>query len=253
VSAVKLHAESDGRITRQARVSGQTAAKAPFSLMIAPDGRGRRLSGEAADAGGLLRGLDVFDKIQGGRLTLTGSYDDSTPAHRLTGRAEIIDFHVQNAPALGKILQAMTLYGLVEALQGGGLAFSHLEAPFKLADDILDIDDARAYSSSLGMTAKGRIDLARDVCDVQGTIVPAYFFNSLLGSIPFVGRLFVPERGGGVFAATYSITGNCADPRVGMNPFAALTPGFLRGLFGMFGSSAEGSPRPPPSGPNPRQ
>lgn len=252
-SAVKLHAESDGRITRQARVSGQTAARAPFSLTIAPDGRGRSLSGEAADAGGLLRGLDVFDKIQGGRLTLTGSYDDSIPAHRLTGRAEITDFHVQNAPALGKILQAMTLYGLVEALQGGGLAFSHLEAPFKLADDVLDIDDARAYSSSLGMTAKGRIDLARNVCDVQGTIVPAYFFNSLLGSIPFVGRLFVPERGGGVFAATYSITGNCDDPRVGMNPLAALTPGFLRGVFGMFGGSAEGPPRPPPSGPNPRQ
>jgi hypothetical protein len=252
-SAVKLHAESDGRITRQLRLSGQTEARAPFSLTIAPEGRGRRLSGEAADAGGLLRGLDVFDKIEGGRLTLTGSYDDSIPAHRLTGRAEITDFHVRNAPALGKILQAMTLYGLVQALQSGGLAFSHLEAPFKLADDVLGIDDARAYSASLGMTAKGRIDLARNVCDVQGTIVPAYFFNSLLGSIPFVGRLFAPERGGGVFAATYSIAGNCDDPRVGVNPLAALTPGFLRGLFGMFPGSAEGSPRPPPSGPNPRQ
>jgi hypothetical protein len=247
-TAVKLHAESDGRITRQAQLTGQTAAKAPFSLSITPDGHGRRLKGEAADAGGLLRALDVFEKIQGGRLTLAGTYDDSVPAHPLSGRAEITDFHVRDAPALGKILQAMTLYGLVQALQGGGLAFSHLEVPFKLADDVLDVDNARAYSSSLGMTAKGRIDLTRNVCDVQGTIVPAYFFNSLLGSIPFVGRLFAPEHGGGVFAATYSITGNCDDPRVGVNPLAALTPGFLRDVFGMFKGGTEGPPRPSGSG-----
>ena len=138
----------------------------------------------------------------------------------------------------------MTLYGLVDALGGSGLGFTHLVAPFRLTDDMLDLDDARAYSSSLGLTAKGRIDLARNVCDVQGTIVPAYFFNSLLGGIPLVGKLLVPEKGGGVFAATYSLSGKCDDPGVGVNPLAALTPGFLRGLFGEFkGGDAPASPR----------
>ena len=92
----------------------------------------------------------------------------------------------------------MTLYGLVEVVQGPGMGFTQLVAPFKLTNDLLELDDARAYSPSLGMTAKGKADLARNRCDVQGTIVPAYFFNSLLGGIPFVGRLFSPERGGGV-------------------------------------------------------
>jgi hypothetical protein len=69
---------------------------------------------------------------------------------------------------------------------------------------------------------------------MQGTIVPAYFFNSLLGNIPLVGKLFSPERGGGVFAASYAVRGRLDDPDVSVNPLAALTPGFLRGLFGLF-------------------
>ena len=81
---------------------------------------------------------------------------------------------------------------------------------------------------------KGRVDLDAERIDMQGTIVPAYFFNSLLGNIPLVGKLFSPERGGGVFAASYTLRGRLEDPDVSVNPLAALTPGFLRGLFGLF-------------------
>jgi hypothetical protein len=64
--------------------------------------------------------------------------------------------------------------------------------------------------------------------------VPAYFFNSLPGKIPFIGRLFSPERGGGVFAATYALTGDCGDPKITVNPLSTVTPGILRGIFGLF-------------------
>jgi hypothetical protein len=84
------------------------------------------------------------------------------------------------------------------------------------------------------MTAKGSVDLNAQTVDMQGTVVPAYFFNTLLGRIPLVGRLFSPEQGGGLFAATYSARGPIDDPQVSVNPLAALTPGFLRGLFGIF-------------------
>ena len=94
--------------------------------------------------------------------------------------------------------------------------------------------DSLAALRSLGLTAKGRIDLDAEQLDMQGTIVPAYFFNSLLGNIPLVGKLFSPERGGGVFAANYTLHGPLTDPSVFVNPLSALTPGFLRGLFGIF-------------------
>jgi hypothetical protein len=179
-------------------------------------------------------------------MTVSGSYDDRRADHALSGKAEITDFRMTNAPALARLLQAMTLYGLVQLVQGPGLGFSRLEAPFRLADEVLELSDARAFNASLGMTAKGRIDLARNRCDVQGTIVPAYFFNSLLGGIPILGQIFSPEKGGGLFAATYAVHGDCDDPSVGVNPLAALTPGFLRGLFGIFdgAGTAPGTPAP---------
>jgi hypothetical protein len=234
VNDVVLHAENDGRVFQQMRLEGRTGPVAPILVQITPEKSGRLFTASAVDAGALLRGLDIVRTMQGGHLSVQAHYDDDQRGRPLTGTANIEDFRIRDAPALGKLLQAMTLYGLVELMQGPGLGFSRLVAPFRLTDDALDLADARAFSPSLGLTAKGRVDLARDQLDMQGTIVPAYFFNSLLGNIPLVGKLFSPERGGGLFAASYTLHGPLDDPDVFVNPLTALTPGFLRGVFGIF-------------------
>jgi hypothetical protein len=188
----------------------------------------------AANAGELLAGLDLVTHMQGGQLRVTGFYNDATPDHALDGTAEISEFRIGNAPVLARLLQAVTLYGLVEVLRGPGLGFSQLVAPFRLTEATLSLANARAFSSSLGLTAKGTADLDQERITLEGTIVPAYFFNSLLGQIPLLGRLFSPEQGGGLFAANYAVRGVLDDPQVTVNPLTALTPGFLRGVFGLF-------------------
>jgi hypothetical protein len=230
---VTLHAESDGRVLQRLNVDGR-AGQGTFLARIVPQGGGRRVTASADDAGELLRGLDYLRSMQGGKLSVQAQYDDVQPGRPLAGTADIENFRVRDAPALGRLLQAMTLYGLVEMVQGPGLGFTRLIAPFRLTDDALELTDARAFSSSLGLTAKGRANLDVQRLDMQGTIVPAYFFNSLLGNVPLVGRLFSPERGGGLFAASYTVRGPIEDPQVSVNPLTALTPGFLRGLFGIF-------------------
>jgi len=234
LAPVQVQAENDGRVFQRLRVEGDTRADTPFAVIIAPDAGHRRLTVSAAQAGDLLRALDVTDTVDGGSLTISGSYDDAAPYHPLRGTIELADFRVAHAVVLGKLLQAMTLYGVLDVLRGPGLSFARLEAPFTLSDGLLTLTDARAFSPSLGLTAKGQIDLDGNTLDMEGTIVPAYFFNALLGNVPLVGRLFSPERGGGLFAASYTIHGNLADPSVGVNPLTALTPGFLRGLFRLF-------------------
>lgn len=231
---VSVQAENDGSVFQRLRVDGRFSNRAAFALQIAPEGGTRHLTATVARTGDLLRALDVTGTMQGGGLTLRGTYDDSRPGHPLHGTAELTDFRVSQAVGLGKLLQAMTLYGLVDVLRGPGLAFTRMVAPFTLSDDTLELADARAFSPSLGLTARGRINIDGGTADLQGTIVPAYFFNSLLGNVPLVGRLFSPERGGGVFAASYSLRGKLDDPDVSVNPLSALTPGFLRGLFGLF-------------------
>ncbi len=227
-----------------AQVRGRVAGGGSLDLAIGPANGRRHLRLTSDDGGALLRAFGVLRTIQGGRLRVDASYVSARPGAPLVGSAELEDFAVRDAPALGKLLQAMSVYGLFEALSGQGLGFASLTAPFTLSRDALVLDNARAFSASLGLTARGRIDRQRETIDMEGTIVPAYVFNSLLGRIPILGRLFSPEEGGGLFAATYRMRGPLADPAVSVNPLAALTPGFLRGIFGIGQSEADGAPTP---------
>ena len=238
-SRVAVTAQNDGNVMRELLVAGRTGAGKPFSVRIAPDQAPnspamRRLTIIAEDAGSLMQGLDITDSIQGGVLTVAGDFNDATRDHTLSGTLEFTDFRVARAPVLGKLLQAVTLYGLVDALGGPGMSFSRLTAPFRLDDDSLTLSDARAFSPSLGLTAKGRIDRTGDRLDLEGTLVPAYVFNSMLGRIPLIGGLFSAEKGGGLFAMNYSLRGPTDNPTVAANPLSALTPGILRGMFGLF-------------------
>jgi len=236
-----------GRI-EQLSASGRTGPDQPFEATVVRRADHRGLSLRASDAGAFLAATDVITSMNGGRLTVEGRFDEASDA--LAGSAEVTDFRVRDAPAIGRLLQAMTLYGLLDLARGPGLNFSQLTAPFGWSAGVLTLADARAFSPSLGITVKGRIDTRARRLELEGTLVPAYFFNSLLGNIPLIGRLFSPERGGGLFAATYSVRGPMADPQVAVNPLAALTPGFLRGLFGIFDSPPAG-PSVSPSAPTP--
>lgn len=237
LSAFNARARVDERaVVREARAAGRAGTGA-FEFTVVPAGSGpaarRNVTLTAADAGALLSAFDVTRSVDRGRISMTGAYESSRPGTPLRGQAEMTDFAIRDAPTFGKLMQAMTVYGLFEAASGPGLGFSRLVAPFILSPDALVLEDARAFSASLGLTARGRIDRRQQSIDMQGTIVPAYVFNTLLGNIPLLGRLFSPERGGGLFAVTYRMRGPLADPSVNVNPLSALTPGFLRGIFGI--------------------
>lgn len=239
IFAVQATGRMDGAgVLREATLRGSAArGGGAFEAALTP-GRGnvRQVRAVAEDGGAVLRALGITTSIIGGRLALTGQYTDTRPGAPLSGTAELDNFVVRDAPALGKLLQAMTLFGVLEAMQGGsGLVFTRAVVPFVLEPDVLRVNEARAFSASLGLTARGRLLRERAVLDMEGTIVPAYVFNTLLGNLPLVGRLFSPERGGGVFAATFRAQGPPEDPAITVNPLAALTPGFLRGLFDLGG------------------
>ncbi len=232
IGGVTAHAESDGR--RVSIVHATSSGPERLRLDIAPHGSGRRVSLRSADGGGLAQALDLTATLQGGALAVEAEYDDTKPDPPLSGTATLSDFHVRNAPGIGKLLQALTVYGIGEAMSGPGLAFSQVTAPFRWEGGVLTLQEARAFSNSLGLTAHGRIDTGAKTVDLQGTIVPAYALNAALGRLPMIGGLFSAEQGGGLLAVGFSYRGDTANPAVSVNPLSALTPGFLRGLFKMF-------------------
>lgn len=216
-----------------------------FSARIEPGtGGNRRLTIRAEDAGSLFRELGFYGNMIGGELEVTGDFDDAAPGRPLAGRLVVKDYRVVKAPALIQLVSLMALTGIFEALQDEGLAFIELNAPFTLGDGILKVTDTKATGLSLGYTASGNIDTRTDTVDLSGTLVPAYALNSMLGNIPILGNIFTGgEEGGGIFAATYTMTGPLEDPKVSVNPLSVLAPGFLRTLFNVL---FEGDPGPSP-------
>ncbi len=232
-----VSAQSPPGLSPPARpVPASTAPPADAATRRGPPpapGTVRHVELQAADAGALLSSLDLTDQVRGGRLTLGGTLDQDRPGHPVDATLRLDGFNLLDAPGAGRLLQGVTLFGLVDLLHGPGLHVGRLDLPFRMADRVIDIHDARATSVSLGATAAGRIDLAAHSVDIAGTIVPAYLPNQLPGRLPVVGRLFSPEPGGGVFAATYTVRGPLDAPKVSVNPLAMLAPGFVRRLLGL--------------------
>jgi hypothetical protein len=217
-------------------LDGATALN--VELKPGPDGGNRTVDISTADAGIVLRTLGFYDNMQGGALQLTGTFDDSHPDHPLKGRLLIRDYRVLKAPALAHLVSIMALTGILDALQGDGLGFAVLDIPFTMRSGVVEIADARAAGASLGFTASGTVYTHADIVDLEGTVVPAYAINSALGRIPILGNIFTGgEKGSGLFAANFRMTGPQEDPKVDVNPLSALAPGFLRRLFGVFGDS----------------
>lgn len=212
----------------------------PVALHYRPEGARRRLVLTAGNAGALLRALDVTDSLRGGELTLTGVGQPGFPLQPVTGQLSLSAYRVVDAPLLARVLNALSVTGLMELLQGQGLGFSQLESDITADGDTIDLENLRTAGGALGLTLAGRIDLAADTLAVQGTIVPAYGLNRLLGMVPVVGDLLSGGAGQGVFAATYALSGALDEPAVSVNPLAALAPGFLRNMLFLNGKTAPG-------------
>ena len=209
-----------------------------FGLSVEPTGNIRYVSALTEDAGDLFRLLGIVDTVKGGRLILTGQFDDATDDRILTAALKVTDYRVIDAPVLARILTLASFTGIVDELNGTGISFDRLEADIEMIGDAVTIANGRAHGSALGLTMGGTYDNGADILDLEGTIVPAYFFNSILGNIPLIGTILVGEEGSGVFAGAYSVTGPRDNPRVTVNPLTALLPGVLRKIMTGAGGGA---------------
>ncbi len=183
----------------------------------------------AEDAGAALRALDFTENISGGRLAVTGVQAER--GGPLEGSIDLQEYRAVNMPALGRLLAALSLSGLQNVLSTEGLTFQKLTGEYHFADDILSLRDARTSGGALGLTMNGEFDIDASQINVEGTIVPIYGVNQLIGAIPILGDLLTGGSGGGIFAFAYSVRGPVSEPEVAVNPLSVLAPGFVRNLF----------------------
>lgn len=210
-----------------------------FALALSESDGVRRFEAKSENGGAVLKALGLGDDFIGGSFLVAGRVDESGAVN---GALTINSFKLVDAPLLARLLSVASLTGIVDELQGTGISFSKISLPFNYYNQVFAIQDGAMYGPSIGLTAQGKYDLANSTLDGNGTIVPAYAVNSVLGAIPIVGPIFTGgEEGGGLFAATYAMRGNPDGGEITVNPLATLTPGFLREIFKVFD--------PPPSVP----
>lgn len=212
-------------------LSGAFGKKADISAVLTTDRGHQTFRARSADAGRTLGALDLTDNIVGGTLVVTAERKDA-PGATWQGVAHAESFKLLKAPNFARVLSLASLEGIANALNNEGIEFNELDVPFHFNQSELAVHDARAVGSEIGVTMKGRIDRVAEIIEVDGTIVPAYTINSLLGRIPLIGPLVTGgAKGSGVFAATYKVAGTIDAPKVTVNPLAALAPGLLRRLI----------------------
>ena len=189
----------------------------------------RQFSLTADDAGAALRALGFTENIRGGRLAVTGVQEER--GGPLQGSIDLQEYRAVDMPALGRLLAALSLGGLQNVLTTEGLRFQKLTGEYHFADNILSLRDTRTSGGALGLTMNGEFDIDAGQLNVEGTIVPIYGVNQLIGAIPLLGDLLTGGSGQGIFAFAYSVRGPLAEPDVAVNPLSVLAPGFLRNLF----------------------
>lgn len=237
----------DGLVWREVHLTATLGPGESLVVDVIPEGEKRRLKVVSNDAGAALRKFELYENLIGGQLSVEAVYDSLKPDSRLKGTAKIDNFRIVKAPVLAQLLSIASLTGILENLGDGGfgLTFDKLEAPFVKEYGIIKVESAAANGISLGLTASGDLDTQTKLVDIKGTVVPAYILNTALTRIPLIGSIFSGgEKGGGVFAARYSMTGDVQNPDISTNPLSTLTPGFLRNLFDVF-EDVEGVPPDP--------
>ncbi len=215
-------------------VEGRSPSGRPFSLGLGPrpgDPTGRiRLRSD--DAGFAVAALTGADNIVGGTAAADGEWRTGPPSQARFD-VRLRDFQVVRLPAMARLLSsAGSLTGLVDTLNGDGIGFTAFDAQMAYANNRVTFTEGRMAGPSLGLTGSGAYNIRGDDLDIDGVVAPSPVLNlSMLGEIPVIGDLLVSRRGEGVFGMTYSINGPAGEPRVGVNPVSALTPGILRRIF----------------------
>jgi len=214
-----------GQFTNKSGLSGSFSARVngrtPIDGTLVPTPSGSAVRLRSDDAGGTIAAAGILNNARGGRLDLTlnptgadGVYD---------GRLSVSRTRIVKAPALTDLLSALSIVGLLDQMNSGGITLSEVEAEFRLTPNQLVLYRSSAVGPSIGVSLDGTYDLNRERLDMQGVISPVYFLNG-------IGQIF-SRRGEGVFGFNFRLTGTADDPGVSVNPLSILTPGMFREIF----------------------
>ncbi len=222
-------ARVEGGALRRLRLGAKLPSGKPLALRIRPARGGQEIVLTAGDGGGALRALGIVDRLRGGALSVRALRRNAAGAggnRPVSGVLQLENFRVERVPAILRFFSSIERRSV-----GRSLFLKRLEMNFALRGDRVEIRNGRAYSNLVGVTGSGRIDQAKRTVALRGTFVPLYAVNSVFGRVPLIGDFLVGEKGSGLLAARFTVSGSLDRPKFNVNPVSLLTPGAIRRLF----------------------
>ncbi|GBQ93195.1 AsmA-like C-terminal region-containing protein [Asaia krungthepensis] len=208
-------------------------AKRPVGLLVDlfPRQDGRHFDLRVDNLGLLLTETGMTERLDGGTARVTGHVGDSATGTLppFQGVISVSPFTFRQPPAALTAATHLSVFNWSQASHDR-FEVQHLHLPVRLHDDVMTIHEGHLGNPALGATLEGNIGLDSGVLDLRGTVVPVFGINAAPGRLPNVGKLFSPEKGGGVLAATFTVKGTANNPDLSVNPFAMLLPGVMREL-----------------------
>lgn len=221
VALHNVRGEFGGSAGLSGQFTGLLNNDAAIQGTIVPVGVRSAVRIRSSDAGSVFRAAGLLQSGGGGDLVLT-----LTPAGQeghYDGVLAATDLRVKDAPALAGLLDAISVVGLLQQMDGQGLAFSNVDAQFRLTPEQIIVTQSSAVGPGLGLSMDGIYTLENRERDFQGVISPLYLLNGL-GAI-------LTRRGEGLIGFNYRLTGLNGESQISVNPLSALTPGMFREIF----------------------
>ncbi|KMK67643.1 AsmA-like C-terminal region-containing protein [Puniceibacterium sp. IMCC21224] len=196
--------------------------QAPIRGQVLPQNGRSAFRIASDDAGEVLRGAGLLKTVQGGSFLLNMTPVRGAPGN-YDGALDIRDVRLRDAPAIGALLDSISIVGLLDQLSGSGIYFAEVDADFRLTPEQVILKRSSATGPSMGLSMDGYYTLATKALDMQGVLSPIYLVNG-------IGALFT-RKGEGLIGFNFNLTGAASSPRVAVNPLSVFTPGMFREIF----------------------
>ncbi|MER8497349.1 hypothetical protein NKH36_24325 [Mesorhizobium sp. M1312] len=235
LSKLKLDYSATGSRVNGLKVSATASSGAAISISNTTGAGRRALNVMSADAGAILRFLNIYEHMEGGSITLALAGASDGP---MKGQVDSHNFFVVNEPKLASLVSttpAGDSRSLNEAVKANidtsrvkfERGFSEIEKGagyLKLANGVL-------RGPRIGTTFQGTLYDQNNNMDMTGTFMPVYGLNRIFGELPLFGALLGNGRDRGLIGVTYRLRGDANKPKLDVNPLSVIAPGIFRSIF----------------------
>jgi hypothetical protein len=235
LSGVKLNYSGTGARLGGLDATATLGSGAAISVRSTREAGQRGLQMQSADAGAILRFLNIYEHMEGGVIKLALAAQGDGP---MRGQVDARNFWLVDEPKLASIVsttppgdQRSLNQAVKRDIDTSRVQFERGAARLEKGDGYLKIENGVLRGPLIGTTFQGTLYDPDGNMAMTGTFMPAYGLNRLFGELPLVGMILGNGRDRGLIGVTYKLSGKAKSPTLQINPLSVIAPGIFRSIF----------------------